>query len=1141
MERFTKINPRLFIGELPVGDRGWCAYLLPATTTYTGDTIELNYSFYSLNGVYLFSSKNPLNDKMKPNDLIKIIQNFMGRENRDRYLLWSKDFSNKDAIQGIGFNLRGDLTDNATATISSSLTLHWAKGCTVSYDADRKCISIKGQGGQEKPMGIAKDYPSGKDFIFQETRLPLDGAGKGCLELGCLEFDIAISLNSDFDELDFGIRYFAYDPLNEKVCSQRYPLLCPADPLHWPAGRDVRLNVRMDPTSNLDPNRSFWAFARADPPDPPLPSAFVTTMGQRILLTPVTADCPSSSAPARMVFARKSDAPDDDFYLAAQGDFVMTVVEPASDGTTCSLLCGLEGTEFVVLSSGNRLRFIAGQPAYAADFPLDKASVPKRDELLESKLTTSWITIISGISGSFHSPSNDSLPIPRYNMQPEGASLYTDPKNGCLKFYETGAALPNKNDFCFPMAPYTMLRIDPDSSIFSQVGIKDFESSILRPARKGEILRGHDWTGGTNPISCATPQGFIFKVKDNGSYAEVCLAQTEEKEVVSFIDPQPQLQDALQTDQLFLVVTENALLGKLVDAQSGKGITGSKFYNVISLGGWRFRANVPEIGVPDDSGDYRNVMIFKFCRGKLADLVQSPGCWTNPEAFNRPDQLSSISSWLKSYIEDATDNHKTDKNFDKFQKIVVNENWNGVLFLRVDITSVPEQMSGILSGIDKDRLSAHHLGIEMNLVDASQVIMRPDSLSSAFGLIYYSYPGYAGESIAPPNGVDYHFQVLTLQALFESSAVKDFESLAQLTINRIFNHTVLRASDSQYNSLMFRGSCQHESGNTTYILDMIGDSSLYLSSSVLRRVELVKAQMSTRSIEELPVGLAEGEVYQRITSRFDFWGFMDFGLLKSRAKEAADGIEPSKIFDIFSFGSSDGGNEPRSGLSFSGLGLNMTDETTPGAVPRFSQDLSKLAFDISKSTPRPDSIYSDFSLVLEGLIGGDEKSKPEDAGYLVVQTGNSGPDLSGLCGPWSGLQFRLNMGTPGELAGKAGLQSTLLMAWSDGGADDPESYNALVGVKLPGSSGVSLFDIQGILKLSIGDVRLICVDAKDQGGKERRSFMLVLTEIALKVLGLLKIPPTGATSFYLFGNPNAGGKASELGWYAIYNKTVANV
>jgi hypothetical protein len=125
------------------------------------------------------------------------------------------------------------------------------------------------------------------------------------------------------------------------------------------------------------------------------------------------------------------------------------------------------------------------------------------------------------------------------------------------------------------------------------------------------------------------------------------------------------------------------------------------------------------------------------------------------------------------------------------------------------------------------------------------------------------------------------------------------------------------------------------------------------------------------------------------------------------------------------------------------------------------------------------------------------------------------------------------MGTPGELAGRVSLTSSLLLAWSGGGS---EGYNVFIGIKLPGTGGgAKLLDLQGVLKLSIGDVRLYYV--RDQEGG-RESFLLTLTEIALKLLGIAKLPPGGATSFYLFGNSDPGARGCGLGWYAMYKKDV---
>jgi hypothetical protein len=87
-----------------------------------------------------------------------------------------------------------------------------------------------------------------------------------------------------------------------------------------------------------------------------------------------------------------------------------------------------------------------------------------------------------------------------------------------------------------------------------------------------------------------------------------------------------------------------------------------------------------------------------------------------------------------------------------------------------------------------------------------------------------------------------------------------------------------------------------------------------------------------------------------------------------------------------------------------------------------------------------------------------------------------------------------------------------------------------VGIQLPGTGGgAKLISLQSVLKLSIGQIRL-GFDA------DKRSFLLQLTDIALKFFGLLKIPPGGSTLFYLFGNPQSDGKPSGLGWYAMYRK-----
>jgi hypothetical protein len=71
--------------------------------------------------------------------------------------------------------------------------------------------------------------------------------------------------------------------------------------------------------------------------------------------------------------------------------------------------------------------------------------------------------------------------------------------------------------------------------------------------------------------------------------------------------------------------------------------------------------------------------------------------------------------------------------------------------------------------------------------------------------------------------------------------------------------------------------------------------------------------------------------------------------------------------------------------------------------------------------------------------------------------------------------------------------------------------------------------LQTVLKLSIGQMVLTF-------DRSSNSFLLMLTEIALRFMGLLKIPPSGSSTFFLFGNPKNEGKPSGLGWYAMFNQ-----
>ena len=502
-------------------------------------------------------------------------------------------------------------------------------------------------------------------------------------------------------------------------------------------------------------------------------------------------------------------------------------------------------------------------------------------------------------------------------------------------------------------------------------------------------------------------------------------------------------------------------------------------------------------------------MILKFCRGSLQDLVKKPDLWTQSDDFNDSGKIASLSLWLQEYIDDAIQkaNDKSSKEsalFGKLVDIASREDWNGILLLKAKIEGLPPNLSGIMAGVDKQRFFAHYLGIEANHIDSSAIDIK--GKSSVFGAIYYSDSSY----LSAMDG-DFYFRVKDLGALFENSALKSFESRVELVMKRIMDHPVLKittdSTKQDTTSIILKGSCQKKEDGSTgssedgedivFVMDSDESYSFYLDSNILRRVEMVKAQMSMAE----STGSDESV---RVTARFDFWGFMDFFALKYKAKVASTsssrgescsamlvpldralngqtGVsgeevkdasfipvdmevsndiwvlpetfaytvkgcraeEPEKftlaavtdapeikLFDIFSYGNEyykDDKNqwaqkdEARKGLCFSGLGLLMSYIKGAEAEKTFSFDHSRMAFDPEKSTAREGSLARQFGLKVEGFNWGDKESKPDAGGFVKVGTKSRGPGLSSLDDLWYGLRFGLNMGTLGELAGKAGL------------------------------------------------------------------------------------------------------------------------
>ena len=878
------------------------------------------------------------------------------------------------------------------------------------------------------------------------------------------------------------------------------------------------------------------------------------------------------------------------YCLSPTGSFTLHVeghddLQPSEH----QLLCGLAGTESIAFvpdskdCPGDILHFDPKHNACAPVFPLPlNTNHAHQAELLTNKWVTSWAQVRYNGTSAKRSKLEDL----RFLSQPKGSPLFKF--DGDVKllgsFQPTTANLKDTPDHHFPLVPYSGVNINkelgdvaPEIITAREEEIADFEHHIISPTRKMSIEasvanaelkpkpekktalasntapmamafsaetvlaknNGTDNPGQQPGILSTSPQGLLVELdsnRKNHNWKKLVLAQNHKSPTdfkpmeLKFENLTRVLQSAFQTDQQFLVISLNK---KQPGAKNG---TLNVFDQEMNIEGWPFLLDIP---TEDQQGNFNNILIFKFCKGRLQDRVKNPNLWTNASDFNSDGTggLSSLSTWLTSYIDEAGAKSKTrkegkkeipgDPDYSNFINKVTDEHWNGVLALRTDIslTDFPPQLQGLLCGIEQDRFKAHHFGINSSHITVSdEGAMNMDPKSSMFALIDYedprfeSYHGdidaYKKEAIVDTKN-NYDYKVLQLKVLFENSKITDFQSHIQLVVNQLFKDHVLAKKNN--NLLILNGSYEDHNGVPVYIFNERGDNQLALDNKVLTGVEILKAAFTTivptKQEKEDRKNKAKTSGKKQpipIHARFSLWGYMN--------------LEELPGFDLFSFGSS-GGLKQRQGLAFSNLGIELNFDLNKPTEKTFTFNPSHIAFDTATSTPRPAGLFPHFPLKIIGLAEGNKDNTISSLGYLDVEL----PDLKdtgGVSGDWYGLIFDINMGTLGALAAAGGFKSNFMAVWGVG-----KNNGAAAALKLPGvNTNSKMLSLQGVMKLDIAEIKLLKGAAEHQG---EQPYLMLMNDIALKFFGI-KLPPGGNIDFYLFGDPHVDAKPGSLGWYASY-------
>lgn len=962
------------------------------------------------------------------------------------------------------------------------------------------------------------------------VRLPLDGGLSGCLQ-----FPVQVGQTggvSDFALLDVGLRYFYPTPLGGSgtdedgiwLTSLRYPVFNEAQSA-------VTIYGNLDPLS-IDDSRSYFAFNASDAglptaqPDT-VASNYISTLGNAFSLVPMD----GASAPndfARLAFSQNPTTlppgPGDPVYLVPKGDFQVQLPESVSSedqgasSPKLRMMGGLSGVEYVALQSetDNYLSFFNGNPAYAAGFVPGDPSAGSSGKNVENAPTTAWAFL-----------SSKSAPL-TYCAQPNQAVLYQSQAASASKSAGDASSVQplfylevpsNKlpasasSASSFPMMPYAGVTTDqifppPDGSdplaIFQQL-----ETQILSPIRRSTVISiSKENTINPQPSSSAgsnygtTPQGLLAEfTSDFSEWSQLVLAQMPNNQqfMLTNIPNNSDMWNSLQTNQLFFVISNPDSIKDYLQTVNSTISMGNPPWNFnLDPAGWS------GVGLKGTSG---TIMILKFLNKKIVDLAADISTWVQADKFN--GSPIATSNTIGQIISQAIDQYqnKGNSDFQYFYQAVTDPNWNGILILNGEapLSAIPPELAGLAAGIDPALFFAHHIGINASVINQST---DPISLENSmmFGLINYqdSNPLVNG-------GEDYLFRVTSLKVLFANSQVASFSSEIELMINSMFGESVALATNASANIVEMFGVFQQQvlpdgTIEQSYLFQTAQGSTIVIDmqSQVLNAIQINKAQFITQTTSSTST---------ETDTRFVFWGLLDFISLEG--------------FDLFSFGREAGATSP-AGLSFANLAIDMSFQTSDPSQQTFTFDAGQLSFDLAGSYARTESFFNHFPLTLTGLTQAKSGTTPTGLGFMSVQ---SPLNQSTLAYPWYSLNFNLNLGTVGALAGEAGFVASLVAAW----APNSSNYSVFTGLSLPGSNGGKReISLEGVLKLTFKTLEIVIDNSSGN-----LAYILVFYNIALSFLSKT-FPPTGQFNIVLFGNPDPQSDNTSLGWYAAYAKPQSN-
>jgi hypothetical protein len=631
----------------------------------------------------------------------------------------------------------------------------------------------------------------------------------------------------------------------------RYPVFLGQAPSQEPAQQLV-LDVMLDPLHPWDPAQTVLALdvAKFGGGGPVLPTcpAFAATDGSVLELVPHQG---AGLALARRPQGASKETAAAYTYLTPTGTF--TVQPPNGDPSIRHLMCGLTGTEYLLLAPDATVELVPQGAAYAPAFtaPSGGSKADPRnpsgggsgtdpcspggggssgadlrnpaggngsdadpcnpaggdqpvdpDKLLNGQYTTAWLRV--------QPPTTPVAAIDRgYTMQPASSVYYRSsntsaypPALGCRV---STLAATNSPPIPLPLAPYGNVWATGAGQLPSAAALRAFESQIVSPARLATAPK--DMADGPTifevsshaPVdggAAMTPDGLLAQLNTAasgrpGTFAALQLAKSPNTTPLLGAEELAFTGSPVLAPELSYAFTNDNLFMVATDGTALGGL-GTGFKNVIQMGEWTFRLDVGYSA--DQTTTPTTILLFKLTTAfSVVDLVANTAYWQGWQTFIDPDpaKVKVVQSQLNTLLCAAKPNGSNEL-FADFWAKATDPQWTGILAMScgLDAADLPLDLQDLLGGLAGE-LRAHHFGVTVNRVKGADSSSWAIDTSSLFGLIHYEmdYGPPPPPPLPPPT--QFAFQVLRLNVLFENSTLAHFDSRIAVTIPELFSTEVV--------------------------------------------------------------------------------------------------------------------------------------------------------------------------------------------------------------------------------------------------------------------------------------------------------------------------------------------------------------